>query len=450
VDYNTIQKLNLSGEKMSAFSDAQHVQLDTPLPSTLFEITHAFEHSSIQDVYQAARVELAASGILGLIPPKSRIAVAVGSRGLANLPLLAKAVVDTFLQHGHEPFITPAMGSHGGGTAEGQIELLASLGITRAFLGVEVAATMEVEEVGRISGGPTFYQDTLSASADYTFLISRVKPHTDFHGPLESGLAKMAVIGLGKKIGATEMHEWGASGFQRFLLPAARIYEAHSNIIGGLGVVENAYDETAAIQVVPISEIGGDKEMQLLNTARQKMGNLAFKDIDVLVVRELGKNISGTGMDTNIIGRLMIPREKEFTSEANIATIAVLDLTVETHGNASGVGLANVTTQRLFEKVDWYATYTNSLTSGIFGMQRVSLPIVMPNDKKAIQAALRGCGKKPSEARILFIENTLCLSTLWISPNLFPDADQNPRITIQNEIPLAFDSTGALRSPWNL
>jgi hypothetical protein len=440
----------LSGEKMTAFQDAQNVQLDIPLPSTVLEVDYAFDRSAIQDVYQAARAEMDASGILKRVAPRSRVAVAVGSRGLANLPVLVKAVVDSFRQRGAEPFITPSMGSHGGGTAEGQIEMLASLGVTEAYLGVKVAATMDVKEIARIPGGPAFYQDMLSASADCTFLIGRVKPHTDFHGPLESGLTKMAVIGLGKKTGATELHEWGASGFQRFLLPAARLYETHTNLIGGLGVVENAYDETAVLQVLTAAEIGGEKEMQLLNTARQKMGSLAFHDIDVLVVRELGKNISGTGMDTNIIGRLMIPREKEPGISANIATIAILDLTEETHGNASGVGLANVTTQRLFDKVDWFATYTNSLTSGIFGMQRVSLPIVMPNDHKAIQAAVRGCGKKPAEARIAFIENTLQLGTLWISPTLAPDARQNSRITIQRELPLRFTDSGALRSPWSI
>jgi hypothetical protein len=435
---------------MPAFMDAQKVQLDIPLPSTLLEVSFAFDHSPIQDVYRAVCDELSASPILASIPPKSRIAVAVGSRGLANLPLLVKAVVDSFRQCGHEPFITPSMGSHGGGTAEGQIEMLASLGVTRETAGAPVMATMDVKKIGRVPSGPAFYQDLLSASADCTFLIGRVKPHTDFHGPLESGLAKMEVIGLGKKTGATEMHDWGASGFQRFLLPASRLYEANSNVIGGLGVVENAYDETAFLQVLSVSEIGGEKEMQLLNTARQKMGSLAFKDIDVLVVRELGKDVSGTGMDTNIIGRLMIPREKETGSAANIATIAILDLTEATHGNASGVGLGNVTTQRLFNKVDWFATYTNSLTSGIFGMQRVSLPIVMPNDQKAIQAAVRGCGKKPSEARIVFIENTLRLSTFWISPTLQPDADQNPRISIRSEVPLAFTPSGILQSPWAL
>jgi hypothetical protein len=244
------------------------------------------------------------------------------------------------------------------------------------------------------------------------------------------------------------MHEWGAAGFVKFLTPAARLYEANTNLIGGLALVENAYDETAIIQALHSSEIGKEKEMRLLEAARQKMGTLAFENIDVLVVKELGKNISGTGMDTNIIERLMIPREKEQHSPANIATIAVLNLTTETHGNATGLGLANVTTRRVVEQIDWHATYTNALTSGIFGMQRASIPMIMPDDKKAIQAAIRGCGKKPESARIVFLENTLRTDRMWINSNLFSDAEQNPRISIIQEIPLSFSASGDLTSPW--
>lgn len=433
---------------METFNDVKRVQLDINLPQTLIEISHSYDHSPINDVYLTTKSELIASGILNFLRPKSRIAVAVGSRGVANIHTITKAVIDTFLQYDLDPFVTPAMGSHGGGTPEGQINLLASFGITEEFLGVKIFATMDVKEIGQISGGPRFYQDSVSASADFTFLINRVKPHTDFHGPIESGLTKMAVIGLGKRYGASEMHEWGAAGFTKYLSPAARIFESHSNIVGGLALVENAYDETAIIQTLHISDFGKEVEMRLLESAIQKMGNLAFKDIDVLVVRELGKNISGTGMDTNIIGRLMIPREKENLSEANIATIAVLNLTKETHGNATGLGLSNVTTIRVAEQIDWHATYTNALTSGIFGMQRASLPIVMPNDKKAIQAAIRGCGRKPEAARIVFIENTLRTDHMWISPNMRIEADQKPQLSIGNEVPFGFTASGNLISPW--
>ena len=433
---------------MNAFEDVKRVQLDIPLPSTLIETAQLYEHSAIRDVYGAARAEVLGSGLLDGLRPGSRVAVASGSRGVANIPVIVKAVVDAFRERGFDPFVIPAMGSHGGGTAEGQIEVLASLGVTEDAVGAPVRATMEVQEVGQIPGGPKLYQDTISAGADYTFLINRVKPHTDFHGPVESGLTKMAVIGLGKRFGASEMHEWGAAGFERFLTTAARLYEAHSNVIGGLTLVENAYDETDLIRALAISVMGREGEMDLLETARRKMGSLPFADIDVLVVRELGKNISGTGMDTNVIGRLMIPREKEFPCDANIAALAVLDLTAETHGNASGIGLANITTRRAMEKIDWFVTYTNALTSGTFGMQRVSLPMVMPDDHMAIQAAVRGCGRRPEAARIVMIENTLRTDRLWISPSLKEEAQGNPKLAVGKAVPLEFTAQGHMRSPW--
>jgi len=324
------------------------------------------------------------------------------------------------------------------------------MGVTEEAVGVRILATMEVKPIGQIPGGPRLFQDVISASAGATFLINRVKPHTDFRGPLESGLAKMAVIGLGKKTGATEMHDWGAAGFQRFLQPAARIYEANTNIAGGLALVENAYDETHVIRALSMAEIGAQQEMELLEMARKQMGSLGLADIDVLVVRELGKNVSGTGMDTNIIGRLMIPREKEFGGPENIAAIAVLDLTPETHGNALGMGLANVTTLRVYEQIDWHAMYTNALTSGIFGMQRVHMPIVMPDDRMAVQAVVRGCGRDPAQARMVFIQNTLRMDHLWVSPSLRPDVESRSNMTIGGETPLKFATDGKMLSPWNL
>ncbi|HMN60844.1 MAG TPA: hypothetical protein PJ988_10795, partial [Anaerolinea sp.] len=398
---------------MTTLRDAQRVQIDVDLPAALWEVTQSFDHSPIRDVYQAAADELNGSGVLDRLEPGCRVAVAVGSRGIANLAVIVRAMVDTLRRRGFDPFVTPAMGSHAGGTAEGQIELLAGMGVTQEAVGVSILASMEVKLIGQIPGGPRLYQDVVSASAGATFLINRVKPHTDFRGPLESGLAKMALIGLGKKTGATEMHDWGAAGFQKFLQPAARIYEANTNIIGGLALMEKAYDETAVIRALSMAEIGAQPEMDLLETARKQMGSLGLANIDVLVVRELGKNVSGTGMDTNIIGRLMIPREKEFGGQENIAAIAVLDLTPETHGNALGMGLANVTTLRVYEQIDWHAMYTNALTSGIFGMQRVHMPIVMPDDRMAIQAAVRGSGRSPAQARIVFVQNTLRVDHLW-------------------------------------
>lgn len=432
-----------------SLSQISQITLTTPLPHELYEVEQSFDASHIADVYQTTRSALAASGLLDRIQPGETVAIAVGSRGVANIPILARAAVDAVRERGGEPFITPSMGSHGGGTAEGQIEILAGLGVTEQAVGAPVRATMQTRQIGQIPGGPPLHQDEISASANHVLLIGRVKPHTDFHGRLESGLSKMLVIGLGKINGANEMHELGVKGFQTYLAPAARIYEANTNVLGGIAVVENAYDQTARIEVFAAAEIGTQRETELLEEARRRMASLPFKDIDVLVIREIGKNISGTGMDTNIIGKLAIPREPETPSPANIATIAVLDLTEATHGNAAGVGLANVTTLRVFNKVDFVASYTNALTSGIFGMMRDGMPILMADDRRAIQAVVRGCGKKAADARIAFIENTLRLERLWISPTLLPDAQAHPRLKVLDRVPLEF-ADGVMCSPWKL
>lgn len=193
-----------------------------------------------------------------------------------------------------------------------------------------------------------------------------------------------------------------------------------------------------------------EREAKLLETAKELMASLPFPEIDILVVRQLGKNISGTGMDTNIISRLMIPRQPEAFGEVDVALISVLDLTEETHGNVAGLGLANITTARVAQKIDWVATYTNAITSGIFGMWRVSLPITMPSDERALQVAIRGCAMPPEEARMVFIRDTLTLDTLWVSPSLRQAVEEHPRLTIEEEVPLAFSPSGTMHSPWAL
>jgi hypothetical protein len=260
----------------------------------------------------------------------------------------------------------------------------------------------------------------------------------------------MAVIGLGKQRGAEAMHAWGAEGFKRFLPLAARLYESRSNLLGGLAILENANDETAEIVALPSSEIGGAREAKLQERAKALMPGLPFPKIDALVIRQIGKDISGTGMDTNIVGRLMIPRQPENFGEIDIAVIAVLDLTDRTHGNGAGIGLANVTTARVAQKIDWNATYTNALTTGIFGMQRVSLPITMSNDKRAVEVAVRGCGQAYELACLVFIEDTLSLDRFWVSPSLRTDVDSHPLLSIVEETPLEFTPAGVMTSPWRL
>ena len=420
------------------------------LPSTLLEVRQDFEAPRIRDISRRVRCALRESGILDQMQKGDTVAVALGSRGIANIAEIAKSTVDCLRAVGLKPFVVPAMGSHGGATAEGQKEVLSHLGITAEAVGAEIRASMKVKEIGTIDGGPSLFQGAASAEADHTLLVNRIKPHTAFRGKIESGLAKMEVIGLGCQRGASIMHNLGIPAFQRFLALSARIYEENSNVVGGLAILENAYDETAQISGLSAYEIGTEKESDLLRKATELMPSLPFPEIEVLAVRQVGKNISGTGMDPNIIGRLMIPRQPEEFGGPDIAIITVFDLTEATGGNANGIGLANVVTSRVVDKIDWEATYTNALTAGILGMQRSSLPLTAPDDRSALQISIRNCGHPPEEARVVFIQDTLTLDRLWVSENLQTLVDEHPRLEMVGQLPLSFSSNRSLNSPWNL
>ncbi len=435
---------------MKLLEQIHELDFPAPLPAHVLQVHQTFDTFRVPDV--AARVHEAwtESGMRHAMQPGAVVGVGIGSRGVANLPTLVRASVDWLKANGFEPFVFPAMGSHGGATVEGQKEMLAQLGVTETSAGCEIRATMAVDPIGQIPDGPVLYQGQESKAADHCVLVSRIKPHTDFRGHLESGPSKMSVIGLGKQHGASIMHAGGGEFFQRFLAPAARLYETETNLVGALCVVENAYDETARIEFLSSREVGLEREEALLQEAKDLMASLPFPEIDILVVKELGKNISGTGMDTNIVSRLMIPRQPEAFGSVDVAVITVLDLTEQTHGNVAGLGLANVTTARVAAKIDWVATYTNAITSGIFGMQRVSLPITMPTDEKSLHVSLRGCAKPADEARMVFIDNTLVLDNFFTSPSLRPAIEEHPRLSIVDEVPLAFTAPGHMTSPWSL
>jgi hypothetical protein len=435
---------------MKLLEQIQQLDFPAPLPEKMLVVEQRFDAPKVDDVAAATRRALEQSGMLERMQRGDTVAIGAGSRGIANLPIIVKAAVDRLREAGMKPYVVPAMGSHGGATAEGQIEMLAQLGVTEASVGTEIRATMEVKEIGRIPDGPPLYQGVDSMAADHSILVSRIKPHTDFRSHLESGPSKMCVIGLGKQFGAALMHAGGGANFQKYLEPAARIYETNTNFAGALCPVENAYDETAEIAGLSADKVGTEVEANLLEKAKSLMASLPFPEIDVLTVRQLGKNISGTGMDTNVISRLMIPRQPEAFGNVDVAVICVLDLTDETHGNVAGLGLANITTARVASKIDWVATYTNAITSGIFGMFRVSLPITMPDDRRALQAALRGCAMPPDAARMVFIRDTLTVDKLWVSPSLRQAVLDHPRLSIAEEVPLAFDAQGTMQSPWEL
>ncbi len=435
---------------MKLLEQIQQLDFPAPLPEKVLAVQQRFDAPQVPDVTAATRAALENSGLLARLMTGKTVAIGVGSRGIANIPTIVRAAVDRLKEAGLQPYAVPAMGSHGGATADGQREMLAQLGVTEASIGAPIRATMEVKEIGRVPNGPPLYQGLDSAAADHTILVSRIKPHTDFRSHLESGPSKMCVIGLGKQFGAALMHAGGGANFQKYLEPAARVYADKTNFVGALCPIENAYDQTAEIVGLTADKVGTATEAALLEKAKELMASLPFPEIDVLVVKALGKNISGTGMDTNIISRLMIPRQPEAFGKIDVAVIAVMDLTEETHGNASGLGLANITTARVAQKIDWVATYTNAVTSGIFGVFRVSLPITMPDDRRALQVALRGCAVPPDQARMVFIKDTLSLEHFFVSPSLRQAVLDHPRLTLAEEVPMNFGTAGNMLSPWAL
>ncbi len=431
---------------MRLLDQSAALRFEAPLPDTLLEVQQRIDAPCVAD--PPAAVHAQTLRLLAGVQPGARVAVGVPSRGVAGLPDLVRAVVGAVRACGALPYLVPAMGSHGGATAEGQIAVLERLGVTEASAGCPVHASMEVVQVGTLDDGTPLYQGMDSFSADHTLLVSRVKPHTDFRAHLESGPSKMAAIGLGKQRGAAALHTGGTASFQRLLAPAARIYAARTNLLGALCLVENAREETAIVQGLTADEIGTEAESVLLEQARRLMARLPLDELEVLVVRRIGKNISGTGLDPNVVGRLRIPGQDDHFGPLHVAVIAVLDLSDETHGHASGIGLADVTTRRLVEKIDWDATYTNGITAGIFGLQRQMLPIPMADDQRAVEVALRCCGRPATQARMALIEDTLHLEQFWVSETLRSAVEATPALAIVGECPLQFDARGTMLRPW--
>ena len=427
----------------------RHLNFPAPLPATLREGHQTFPGAPVRDVGEAVRDALRASGMLPGIKAGARVAVGCGSRGIANLPAATQAVVDLLRAQGARPYVFPAMGSHGGGTAEGQVKLLARLGVTSERVGAEIRADMAVRPTACLEEGLTLYQGLDSARADHVILINRVKPHTSFRGDIESGLAKMSVIGLGKLKGAQSYHAHGMRAFTARLPAAARLQMKHTNVLGGIALVENAREETLAVEALPAAEFAGPRERALLRLARDHMPRIPVSPIDALVVRRLGKNISGTGMDTNVIGRYGVPDVPD-AEWPRIAVVAVLSLTADTQGNANGLGLANVVSGRVLEAIDWQATYTNALTAGVMGLRKAALPAVMPSDRQALELALRCTQNPPARARILMIEDTLSLGRVWMSENLAAEWARQADCQVGAATPLAFDAQGTMTAPWSL
>jgi hypothetical protein len=375
-----------------------------------------------------------------------RVAITAGSRGISRMPEILAALVNRIRTYGGQPLLVPAMGSHGAATAAGQLALLAKLKITPDSVGAPIEASMEVVQVGALANGMPVVLDKVAANCDAIVVVNRVKPHTDFSGVFESGLAKMTAIGLGKQQGADTLHRYGVVGLRDLMPQAARLIVEKAPIALGLAIVENAYDEIADIRAVPPSGIAGPEEAQLLETARALMPALPCTDIDVLIVDELGKNVSGAGMDSNILGRIKVHGNEEPASP-NIRIIVALDITPESEGNAVGIGLADVTTLRLVERIDLAALYINALTSGITGIQRAFLPVIAPDDRAAIMTALRACGRPdPANTRIVRIKNTLALEHVDVTENVLASLTAKKTLEqIGSPFELLFDEQQRLR-----
>lgn len=397
---------------------------DIPIPRML-RVRQRFDETAIDDVEEAVMAELRSLDLTGAIQPGMRVAVTVGSRGVADIPLIIKTVVEFLKQAGAEPFIVPAMGSHGGATAEGQIGVLRSLGVTENTVGAPVQSSMVVEKIDALPNGLPIYVDQLAAHADGIVVVNRVKPHTAFRGPVESGLMKMLSIGLGKQKGAEACHQLGFKHMADHVPEMARVMLAKLPILFGLASVENAYDQVAIVEAVTPDSME-TRERELLKQAKALMPRICFDRIDVLVVDELGKNISGDGMDPNITGRFPTPYAE---GGPEVTKIVLFGLTPETEGNANGIGLADFTTEAVFAAMDRSKTYANGLTSTV--VTPTKIPMLLPDKRAALQAAVKTSNVLDYRAvRVVHIKNTLSLGEVAVSETMRYEAEANPDLDI--------------------
>ncbi|MFZ5650967.1 MAG: hypothetical protein ACOY4I_08935 [Bacillota bacterium] len=396
----------------------------------------------VSDIASTVRQELKKLKLDQRIAPGQTVAITAGSRGIANITAILIETVRFFLDIGARPYLVSAMGSHGGGSPEGQEEVLKSLGITSEAMGAPLHITSDTVVLGETPSGHTVYCDRHAAGADAVFPVNRVKPHTSFRGSIESGLQKIVAVGLGKHPGARSVHALGPENTERTIREIYRYFAGSKKIVGGLAILENAREETAKIAALPPEEMEPGEQM-LLREAKALLPRLPVDEIDLLIVEEMGKNYSGTGMDTNVIGRLYINGIPE-PETPKIKRLAALDLSAESHGNATGIGFADFVTKRLLEKIDYKATYLNCLTTTF--VRRAAVPMILKDDREAISIALYSLsldkGRRP---RVVRIANTLHLEHIQVSENLLPEVlGDNKCILISNPGPMQFDSEGRI------
>jgi hypothetical protein len=411
------------------------------------KVRQQLDATVVEDIGAAVAAEFARPEVRAAIRPEMRVALTAGSRGIDRIAQVVGAAVNEVKRLGGEPFVVPAMGSHGGATAEGQAEVLAHYGITEATMGCPIRSSMETVLLGEVEGGiPVWFDRIAFEEADAVVPIGRVKPHTDFHGPVESGLMKMLAIGLGKQKGADTFHHHGFADFHHLIANVGRFTLSHANIPFGLALVENGYGRIGLVEAVPANRIW-EREQELLRLARERMARIPGERIDVLFIDYIGKNISGSGADPNVINRDATGgiAAGELRLKPSIQRIIIRDLTDETEGNACGIGLGDVALRRAVDKIDPVATYMNLITAK--APDGAHIPITVDTDRQALFIALACCVKVDSEsARIARIRDTEHLETFWASEALLPELLATGRVEPVGEPQeIAFDAAGMLR-----
>jgi len=406
------------------------------------KIYQKFDNKKLNNIPEFISEEFKRIQLDRKIKPGMKIAITVGSRGIDNLQLIIKSIISEVKKRKGIPFIVTAMGAHGGATAEGQRKVLEHYGITEESMGVPIQATMDTIELDHLENGLPVHFDRIAYYADGVIAVNRVKVHTAYKGKIESGLHKMLSVGLGNHRGAVLVHSLGIVGLRDYIVEFAKVILKKAPILAGFAILENAYDETYKIVGAKIEEFY-QVEKELLKECKQILPKLPVKNIDILIIQEMGKNISGTGMDTNVIGGIKDFKAGEYEPPI-IKKILVLDLTPETHGNALGIGMADMITRRLYEKIDLKATNINTITTTF--LDRARIPMVFDTDKEAIEVGLKTIWNLPgTKPRIIIIKNTLKLDQMYVTEPIWEEIKNRKNITISGSWEeLNFDNSGNL------
>jgi len=400
----------------------------------MYRIRQRFNTEKINDINAEVIKQLDSIGLREKIRKNGQIGITCGSRGINNIPVIIKAVVDYVKSAGATPFIIPAMGSHGGAEAEGQKHVCEKFGVTEEAMGCEIRSSMDTVVLGQTADGVNVYFDKNAYESDGVIVVNRVKRHTDFTAKNESGIVKMLAVGLGKQKGASAMHD---NGLTKTIPAAAKVALEKAPVLAGLGIIENALDETCVLKAVK-NEDFIEEDAKLLELSNSLVPTLPADDIDILIVKEMGKQYSGTGMDTKVIGRMYIYGEEE-PAAPRIKKLAVLRLSSASYGNALGIGLADLTVKKLADSIDYEAMYSNLVTTTF--LQRGKVPVHFDTEKETIDVAFRTIGAvEPQNARVMIIENTLHIGTVLVSQSIYDDIKDNVD-TVEEDVKIKFNKS---------